>query len=424
MKPEIIEPGGCLVGQIDAPGDKSISHRVLMLASLADGESTIHGLSRGQDVKHTMEILTSLGVQLEEKDSDVLRIQGGELKEPSRKLYVGNSGTSIRLMSGMLAGLPFSVTLDGDESIRKRPMERIIEPLERMGATISCLETAGRAPFRIDAGGLKGIEYQMEVPSAQVKGCLMFAGLFATGDTTVIETTPTRTHTEELFQEVGLDVFITTPTADGFSESVTVKPGQPKPFIHKVKGDPSQAAFWAVGATILKGSEVAIKNVYTGHARDGFIGVLSRMGADITQDPVTNDLNVASSELVGTVVEETEIPGLIDEVPILAVAAACADGETHFKGLGELRVKESNRLETIVSEIGSMGMKAEISGDDLVIQGGGLTGGKVDSHGDHRIAMSCAIAGLVSSNATEISGWEAVATSYPGFIDDLDALRK
>ena len=417
MKPEIIEPGGCLVGQIDVPGDKSISHRVLMLASLADGESTIHGLSRGQDVKHTMEILSSLGVQLDEKDLDVLHIQGGELEEPSGKLYVGNSGTSIRLMSGMLAGLPFSVTLDGDESIRKRPMERIIEPLERMGAAISCLETAGRAPFRVDADGLKGIEYQMEVPSAQVKGCLMFAGLFATGDTTVIETTPTRAHTEELFEEVGLDV-------DTTSTSVTVKPGQPKPFIHKVKGDPSQAAFWAVGATVLKGSEVTIKNVYTGRERNGFIDVLSRMGADITQDPITNDLNVASSELVGTVVEETEIPGLIDEVPILAVAAACADGETHFKGLGELRVKESNRLETIVSEIGSMGMKAEISGDDLVIQGGELTGGQVDSYGDHRIAMSCAIAALVSTDTTEISGWEAVSTSYPGFIADLDALRK
>ena len=417
MKPEMIEPGGCLVGQIDVPGDKSISHRVLMLASLADGESTIHGLSRGQDVKHTMEILSSLGVQLDEKDLDVLHIQGGELEEPSGKLYVGNSGTSIRLMSGMLAGLPFSVTLDGDESIRKRPMERIIEPLERMGAAISCLETAGRAPFRVDADGLKGIEYQMEVPSAQVKGCLMFAGLFATGDTTVIETTPTRAHTEELFEEVGLDVDIT-------STSVTVKSGQPKPFIHKVKGDPSQAAFWAVGATVLKGSEVTIKNVYTGRERNGFIDVLSRMGADITQDPITNDLNVASSELVGTVVEETEIPGLIDEVPILAVAAACADGETHFKGLGELRVKESNRLETIVSEIGSMGMKAEISGDDLVIQGGELTGGQVDSYGDHRIAMSCAIAALVSTDTTEISGWEAVSTSYPGFIADLDALRK
>jgi len=417
VKPEIIEPDGCLVGQIDVPGDKSISHRVLMLASLADGESTIHGLSRGQDVKHTMEILSSLGVQLDEKDLDVLHIQGGELKEPSGKLYVGNSGTSIRLMSGMLAGLPFSATLDGDESIRKRPMERIIEPLKRMGATISCLEIADRAPFRIDAGGLKGIEYQMEVPSAQVKGCLMFAGLFATGDTTVIETTPTRAHTEELFQEVGLEV-------DATSTSVTVKPGQPKPFIHKVKGDPSQAAFWAVGATILKGSEVTIKNVYTGRERNGFIDVLSRMGADITKDPVSNDLNVSSSELVGTVVEETEIPGLIDEVPILAVAAACADGETHFKGLGELRVKESNRLETIVSEIGSMGMKAEISGDDLVIQGGELTGGQVDSHGDHRIAMSCAIAALVSTGTTEISGWEAVLTSYPGFIADLDALRK
>ena len=417
MKSEIIEPTGCLTGGIEVPGDKSISHRVLMLASLADGESRIHGLSKGQDVKHTMEILSSLGVQLDEIESDVLHIQGGALKEPSEKLYVGNSGTSIRLMSGILAGLPFSATLDGDGSIRKRPMERIIEPLERMGATISCLDTPGVAPFRIDGGGLKGIEYQMEVPSAQVKGCLMFAGLFATGDTTVIEITPTRAHTEELFEEVGLDV-------DATPTSVTVKPGQPKPFIHKVKGDPSQAAFWVVGATILKGSEVSIKNVYTGHARDGFIDVLLRMGADIIRDPVTNDLNVASSELVGTVVEEAEIPGLIDEVPILAVAAACADGETHFKGLGELRFKESNRLETIVSEIGSMGMKAEISGDDLVIQGGKLTGGQVDSHGDHRIAMSCAIAALVSTNPTEISGWEAVSTSYPDFIADLDALRK
>ena len=351
MKSEIIEPTGCLTGGIEVPGDKSISHRVLMLASLADGESRIHGLSKGQDVKHTMEILSSLGVQLDEIESDVLHIQGGALKEPSEKLYVGNSGTSIRLMSGILAGLPFSATLDGDGSIRKRPMERIIEPLERMGATISCLDTPGVAPFRIDGGGLKGIEYQMEVPSAQVKGCLMFAGLFATGDTTVIEITPTRAHTEELFEEVGLDV-------DATSTSVTVKPGQPKPFIHKVKGDPSQAAFWVVGATILKGSEVSIKNVYTGHARDVFIDVLLRMGADIIRDPVTNDLNVASSELVGTVVEEAEIPGLIDEVPILAVAAACADGETYFKGLGELRFKESNRLETIVSEIGSMGMKA------------------------------------------------------------------
>ena len=417
MKSEIIEPPGCLTGGIEVPGDKSISHRVLMLASLADGESRIHGLSKGQDVKHTMEILSSLGVQLDEIESDVLHIQGGALKEPSESLYVGNSGTSIRLMSGILAGLPFSATLDGDGSIRKRPMERIIEPLERMGATISCLDTPGVAPFRIDGGGLKGIEYQMEVPSAQVKGCLMFAGLFATGDTTVIEITPTRAHTEELFEEVGLDV-------DATSTSVTVKPGQPKPFIHKVKGDPSQAAFWVVGATILKGSEVSIKNVYTGHARDGFIDVLLRMGADIIRDPVTNNLNVASSELVGTVVEEAEIPGLIDEVPILAVAAACADGETYFKGLGELRFKESNRLETIVSEIGSMGMKAEISGDDLVIQGGKLTGGQVDSYGDHRIAMSCAIAALVSTNPTEISGWEAVSTSYPDFIADLDALRK
>ena len=417
MTSEKIEPTECLIGEIDVPGDKSISHRVLMLASLADGESTIHGLSRGQDIKHTMDILSSLGAKLSEMEPDVLCIQGGRLKEPSGNLYVGNSGTSIRLMSGLLAGLPFSTTLDGDESIRKRPMKRIIEPLKKMGASIECLESADTAPFRVDGGDLKGIEYQMEVPSAQVKGCLMFAGLFAEGDTTVVETTPTRVHTEELFKEVGLDIETT-------STSITVKPGQPKPFSHKVKGDPSQAAFWAVGATILKGSEVSIKNVYTGRERTGFIEVLLRMGAKITKDPVTNDLHVRSSELVGTVIEESEIPGLIDEVPVLAVAAACADGETYFKGLGELRVKESNRLETIVSEIGSMGMKAEISGDDLVIQGGELVGGKVDSHGDHRIAMSCAIAALVSTNPTEISGWESVSTSYPDFIADLDALGK
>jgi 3-phosphoshikimate 1-carboxyvinyltransferase len=388
-----------------------------MLASLADGESTIHGLSGGQDVKHTMDILSSLGAKLSETGPNVLCIQGGRLKEPSENLYAGNSGTSIRLMSGILAGLPFSTTLDGDESIRKRPMRRIIEPLKKMGASIECLETTGMAPFRVDGGDLKGIEYQMEVPSAQVKGCLMFAGLFAEGNTTIVETAPTRAHTEELFKEVGLDIEIT-------STSITVKPGQPKPFIHKVKADPSQAAFWVVGATILKGSEVSIKNVYTGRERTGFIEVLLRMGAKITQDPVTNDLYVRSSELVGTVIEESEIPGLIDEVPVLAVAAACADGETYFKGLGELRVKESNRLETIVSEIGSMGMKAEISGDDLVIQGGELIGGKVDSHGDHRIAMSCAIAALASTNPTEISGWESVSTSYPDFIADLNALGK
>ena len=417
MKSEKIEPKGCLKGEINVPGDKSISHRILMLASLAEGESTIQGLSRGQDVKHTMDILSSLGAQLSEIGSDDLHVQGGELKEPTRNLYVGNSGTSIRLISGMLAGLPFSTTLDGDKSIRKRPMGRIIEPLERMGVSIACLEATGMAPFRIDGGGLKGIEYQMEVPSAQVKGCLMFAALSAEGDTTIIEDTPTRAHTEELFEEVGLEIEIV-------DSSITVKAGRPKPFIHEVKGDPSQAAFWVVGATILHGSEVSIKNIYRGQERTGFIDVLVRMGAKITHDPVTNDLQVSSSELVGTVVEETEIPGLIDEVAILAVAAACADGETHFKGLGELRVKESNRLETIVSEIGSMGMKAEISGDDLVVKGGKLTGGKVDSHGDHRIAMSCAIAALVSTSPTEIFGWEAVSTSYPDFIADLDALRK
>tara|TARA_B100001123_G_scaffold194421_2_gene221601 strand:+ start:14964 stop:16223 length:1260 start_codon:yes stop_codon:yes gene_type:complete len=413
-----LNPSSLLTGDINVPGDKSISHRILILASLANGVSTIHDLNEGQDVKHTIDILSSLGTQITENDSKTLTVRGGSLKEPNENLYVGNSGTSIRLMSGILAGMPFSTTLDGDGSIRKRPMGRIIEPLEKMGAVIECLENDGMAPFRIDGGDLKGIEYHMEVPSAQVKGCLMLAGLFAQGQTTIVENVPTRAHTEEMFEELGLEVEIN-------DNSVTVKPGRPDSFTYQVMGDPSQAAFWVVGAAILEGSKVSIKNVYTGRERTGFIDVLKRMGADITQDPLANDLHVSfSGKLVGTVVEEKEIPGLIDEVPILAVAAACAEGETHFKGLGELRVKESNRLETIVSEIGSMGMNAEISGDDLIVKGGKLTGGKVNSHGDHRIAMSCAVAALVSAEPTVISGWEAVSTSYPDFAADLERLRK
>ena len=412
-----LHPTSFLKGEVNVPGDKSISHRILMLASLAEGVSTIQGLSSGQDVRHTVDILSSLGVQFTESDSRTLVVKGGELTEPKEVLYVGNSGTSIRLMSGILAGMPFTATLDGDESIRKRPMGRVIEPLEKMGASIEYIGNDGVAPFRVEGGSLKGIEYEMKVPSAQVKGSLMFAGLFAEGQTTVVENTPTRAHTEELFKEVGIEVEVS-------ATSVTVNPGKPNPFTHVVKGDPSQAAFWVVGATILDGSEVSIKNVYQGRERNGFIDVLKRMGADITHDPVTNDLHVRSSgKLSGTVVEETEIPGLIDEVPVLAVAAACAEGETHFKGLGELRVKESNRLETVVSEIGSMGMECEVFGDDLVVRGGKLVGGKVDSHGDHRIAMSCAVAALVSKEPTKISGWEAVSTSYPNFLDDLEKLR-
>ena len=420
-----VEPGGPLRGRVRVPGDKSISHRVLMLAALADGESTIGGLSDGGDVACTRAIVEALGARVSSTvgsdGGSRLRIVGGALRPASRDLDVGNSGTGIRLLAGMLAGLPFTSVLDGDASIRRRPMDRVLDPLRAMGASVAGRDGAGLAPLAIDGGGLHGIEYRLPVASAQVKGCVLFAGLSADGPTTVVEGRPTRAHTEELMAATGIEV--ARSHADGL-DRVTVSPGRPVPFVHEVAGDPSQAAFWAVAASVVPGSDVVLDNVYTGPARSGFVDVLARMGADLTHDPDTGDLTVRHAGLVGTVVRADEVPGLVDEVPILAVAAACADGETRFEGVGELRVKESDRLATVESELGRMGADVRAEGDTLVVRGGPLRGAPVVSHHDHRIAMSCAVAGLVADGSTVIDGWDAVATSYPGFIDHLVALRE
>ena len=419
----VVEPGGPLRGRIRVPGDKSISHRVLLLAALADGESTIGGLSDGGDVSCTRSIVEALGARVVPDESDgrpVLRIAGGDLRPASHDLDVGNSGTGIRLLAGMLAGLPFSTVLDGDASIRRRPMDRVLEPLRAMGASVAGRDGAGLAPLVIDGGPLRGIEYRLPVASAQVKGCVLFAGLSADGPTTVVEDRPTRAHTEELMAATGVEV--TRSHIDGL-DRVTVAPGRPGPFTHDVAGDPSQAAFWAVAASVVPGSDVVVGNVYAGPARSGFVDVLARMGADLAHDPATGDLAVRHSGLTGTVVTPDEVPGLVDEVPILAVAAACAEGETRFEGVGELRVKESDRLATVESELGRMGADVRVDGDTLVVRGGPLRGAGVASHHDHRIAMSCAVAGLVADGPTAIDGWEAVATSYPGFADHLAALR-
>jgi 3-phosphoshikimate 1-carboxyvinyltransferase len=245
---------------------------------------------------------------------------------------------------------------------------------------------------------------------------VLFAGLSADGPTTVVESEPTRAHTEELMAAFGIEV----TTGPG---GVTVQPGRPVAFTHRVASDPSQAAFWAVAAAIVAGSEVVVENVYSGPVRTGFVDVLARMGADITHDAATGDLTVRASSLTGTVVEAAEVPGLVDEVPVLAVAAACAEGETRFCGVGELRVKETDRLATITSELGAMGARARVEGDDLIVVGGPLRGAEVDSHGDHRIAMACAVAALVAEGPTVVSGWDAVDTSYPAFGRDLEGLR-
>ena len=416
----VVAPGGPLVGRISVPGDKSISHRVLMLAALADGTSTVRGLSDGGDVACTRRIIEALGADVVDAGDGAISISGGRLEAVDHPLDVGNSGTGIRLLAGLLAGLPFWSVLDGDASIRRRPMDRVLDPLRLMGASLRGRDGQPLAPLEIQGGGLRGIEYRLPVASAQVKGCVLFAGLSAEGPTTVLEDRPSRAHTEELMMAFGITL---DAGSDGDLRSVTVQPGRPTAFDHDVAGDPSQAAFWAVAASILPGSEVVVANVYAGPARSGFVDVLSRMGADITHDPTTGDLTVRNSGLTGTVVTADEVPGLVDEVPILAVAAACADGETTFEGVGELRVKESDRLATVESELGRMGADVRVDGDTLVVRGSALTGAEVDSHHDHRIAMACAVAALVADGPTTIHGWDAVATSYPGFVADLDLLR-
>ena len=416
----VVAPGGPLVGRISVPGDKSISHRVLMLAALADGASTVRGLSDGGDVACTRRIIEALGADVVDAGDGAISISGGRLEAVDHPLDVGNSGTGIRLLAGLLAGLPFRSVLDGDASIRRRPMDRVLDPLRLMGASLRGRDGQPLAPLEIRGGGLRGIEYRLPVASAQVKGCVLFAGLSAEGPTTVLEDRPSRAHTEELMMAFGITL---DAGSDGDLRSVTVQPGRPTAFDHDVAGDPSQAAFWAVAASILPGSEVVVANVYAGPARSGFVDVLSRMGADITHDPTTGDLTVRHSGLTGTVVTADEVPGLVDEVPILAVAAACADGETTFEGVGELRVKESDRLATVESELGRMGADVRVDGDTLVVRGSALTGAEVDSHHDHRIAMACAVAALVADGPTTIAGWDAVATSYPTFEADLDLLR-
>ena len=416
----VVAPGGPLVGRISVPGDKSISHRVLMLAALADGTSTVRGLSDGGDVACTRRIIEALGADVVDAGDGAISISGGRLEAVDHPLDVGNSGTGIRLLAGLLAGLPFRSVLDGDASIRRRPMDRVLDPLRLMGASLRGRDGQPLAPLEIQGGGLRGIEYRLPVASAQVKGCVLFAGLSAEGPTTVLEDRPSRAHTEELMTAFGITLDV---GSDGDLRSVTVQPGRPTAFDHDVAGDPSQAAFWAVAASILPGSEVVVANVYAGPARSGFVDVLSRMGADITHDPTTGDLTVRHSGLTGTVVTADEVPGLVDEVPILAVAAACADGQTTFEGVGELRVKESDRLATVESELGRMGADVRVDGDTLVVRGSALTGAEVDSHHDHRIAMACAVAALVADGPTTIHGWDAVATSYPGFVADLDLLR-
>ena len=416
--------GRPLRGRLRVPGDKSISHRALLLAALAEGSSHVTGLATGEDVAHTAAAVRSLGAKVD-LEGTTATVAGGRsrLRAPAGPLDLGNSGTGMRLLAGVCASLPWTTTLTGDESLSTRPMDRVAVPLRAMGAGVDGNGDRLLPPLVLRGGRLAGIDYTLPVASAQVKGAVLLAGLDADGDTIVREAVPTRAHTEEMLALLGADVRVT----DG-GLTTRVRRSTLEPFRLQVPGDPSQAAFWVVAACITPGSDVVVEGVYVGQARAAFLDVLVRMGADVElhrRDDGTADIRARYGPLKGTTVGGDEVPGLIDEIPVLAVAAAVADGETVFADAAELRVKETDRVATLASELGTVNGAVEPRADGLIVSGRAspLRGGVVQSHGDHRIAMALAVAGLAATDGVvRIEGWEAVATSYPGFEDDLERL--
>jgi 3-phosphoshikimate 1-carboxyvinyltransferase len=406
-----------LRGALAMPGDKSISHRCLMLSALAGGTSTIRGLSDGADVRHTLAAIQSLGAAVETGPDGQVRITGGALRESGAVIDVGNSGTGIRLLAGIVAGLPFRTVLDGDESVRGRPMDRITTPLRLMGADIGGPSGGRLAPLMINGRGLHGIDYASPVASAQVKSAILLAGLGATGTTIVREPAVSRRHTEQMLAARGAAISI-----DG--TTVCLEPSQLAPKDETVPGDPSQAAFWLATAAARPGSDVTIENVYLGPARAGFLELLQRMGADVDISADGGDahtVRVVGTTLTATDITPDDIPGLVDEIPILAITAALADGVTRIRGAGELRVKESDRLSTVAEMLRGFGVPVVEHEDGLDITGGApLVAAHIRSHGDHRIAMAAAMAAVTIDGTTTIEGFGAVATSYPTFLDHLE----
>lgn len=401
-------------GSLQVPGDKSISHRALLLAAVAHGPSVISGLSRGQDVTHTMRAIERFGVVVTDAGDGRVRVEGPIRHEPDDVLNHGNAGTGIRLTAGVCAGIDGLSVLTGDQFLRRRPMERVAAPLRMMGAAVDGRERGRLAPLVIRGGGLQGITYAPREASAQVKSAVLLAGLSAKGKTTVEEVHPTRRHTEEMLEQFGARVDV-----DG--RRVTVEPGDLTGTDIAVPGDPSQAAFWAVAALLAEQGEVVVEDLYPGFGRSDFVGVLERMGADIDFDLSTGMLTVRASRLSAVELTAEDIPGIVDEVPVLAMAAAVAEGTTVISGAGELRAKESDRIASTAAMLRAFGVPVTETEDGMVIEGGArLRPARVDSHGDHRIAMTAAVAGACAAEGTTvIDGWDSVATSYPAFAADL-----
>jgi len=412
-----------IAGVVRPPGDKSISHRVLMLAALARGKSEISGLLTGDDVKTSARVLRQLGAEISRISESGVRISSSRLLTPSSRLNCGNSGTTARLMLGILAGQRFATTLTGDASLRRRPMRRVTEPLKQMGADIK--EKGDGLPLTIRGGQLRGLMYTSPVASAQVKSALLFAGLTGQVPVTIREPYRSRDHTERLLAHLGLGVH----ERDG---AIVYQPGSASTipgFQLSVPGDISSAAFLMAAVVLADQGELVVENVGVNPTRTGFLVVLERMGAHIERvnlrdeggEPVA-DLVVRPATLRGTEVSAAEIPTLVDEVPVLAVLASRASGDSVFREVGELRVKESNRLELIAANLRVVGAKAEARGNDLYVAGNAQAPqGRVETASDHRLAMAFAVLGTLAGSNVQLSEKKSVAISYPNFFRDLKA---
>jgi len=416
----LTQPNGTCSGNIRVSGDKSISHRAIMFGSIAEGVTEVSGFLEGEDALATLRAFQALGVKIDGPTQGRVVIHGvGRLglRAPAQALDLGNSGTSMRLLSGLMAGQAFDSVLTGDESLSKRPMRRVTEPLTMMGAELET-EANGTAPIKIRGGQpLQGIHYTMPVASAQVKSCLLLAGLYAQGVTTVVEPAPTRDHTERMLNGFGYEVrrdgAVATLTGGGTLSACTVD----------VPSDISSAAFFIVAALIAQNADLTLQHVGMNPTRTGVIDILRAMGAkidilnarEVGGEPVA-DLHVTSCRLHGIRIAEDLVPLAIDEFPVLFIAAACAEGKTILTGAEELRVKESDRIQVMADGLVACGIVAEATPDGIVIEGGQLQAGQVNSHGDHRIAMAFSVAGLCATGAIVIEDCANVSTSFPTFI--------
>ena len=420
-----------LKGSVTVPGDKSISHRCIMFGSIADGITEVRNFLQGADCLATIRCFRSLGIEIEETDSTVTVHGKGlhGLSAPDGILDVGNSGTTTRLLSGILAGQPFESRLSGDESLNSRPMKRIIDPLTRMGAHISSIPGNGCAPLRITPSSLHGIHYDSPVASAQVKSCILLAGLYADGETSVTEPSLSRNHTELMLREFGADIR-TTHALDSTRATASIRPcsglyGQKI----TVPGDISSAAYFIAAGLIVPDSEILIENVGINPTRAGILKVCEDMGGNITLlnertegGEKIADILVKTSSLHGITIEGDIIPTLIDEIPVIAVMAAVAEGTTVIKDAAELKVKETDRIETVTDNLKAMGCNVTPTADGMIITGGKLRGASIHTLLDHRIAMAFSIAALVAEGTTKILDSKCVDVSYPTFYDTFEQL--